>query len=515
MRLDSYRMTTKLTCLDVAHAAALRPGKPFGGDCPFHCPGSGHQNGDIHASLRVNTKKNCWMCGPCDAKGTAWQLAAFLAGAEPSNKPAVLAWLSEHGLEPDNGKKANGVCNGAHVVATYPYQDEYGNALFEVVRYEPKDFRQRKPDGTWNLDGVRRVLYRLPELMTSNTVYIVEGEKDADNLRAIGVIATCNSSGAGKWRPEYAESFEPHQRIIITPDNDEAGGKHARQVAESLHGKVASIKILELPGLPPKGDVSDWLVAGGTRKQLEALAASAPEFVVESEQGSTPRPVLVRLSDVEPEEVNWIWPGRIAKGKLSLVIGDPGNGKSTALVDVACRITQGAEWPDGGHAESGSVLILTAEDGLADTIRPRVEPVDDVDADSVLSMSLTLAEREDRQNVDNFLRELLGSGPVPSADVYQAARQNGFSDSTVNRAKARLGIDAMKAGQPGERGQKWYWVLPPKVGTKIVNSGNVTTFEQAEQPKADDSMCSPKIVTKVGVTTFDDNLREEREEFEL
>ena len=108
---------------------------------------------------------------------------------------------------------------------------------------------------------------------------------------------------------------------------------------------------------------------------------------------------------------------------------------------------------------------------------------------------------------------MLGSGPVASAEVYQAVRQNGFSDSTVNRAKVRLGIDAMKTGQPGERGQKWYWVLP-KIVTKVVNNRNVTTFEQTEQPKADDSIPSPKIVTKVGMTIFDDNLREEREIFE-
>jgi hypothetical protein len=74
--------------------------------------------------------------------------------------------------------------------------------------------------------------------------------------------------------------------------------------------------------------------------------------------------VLVRLSEVEPEDVLWIWPGCIAKGKLSLVIGDPANGESTALIDVACRITNGAAWPDGGHAEPGSVIILTAQDGV-------------------------------------------------------------------------------------------------------------------------------------------------------
>jgi putative DNA primase/helicase len=101
------------------------------------------------------------------------------------------------------------------------------------------------------------------------------------------------------------------------------------------------------------------------------------------------------------------------------------------------------------------------------------EPIKGVDADSVLSMSLTLAEREDCQNVDKFLRKLLDSGPVASTKVYQDARQNGFSESTVNRAKRRLGIDAMKTGQPGETDQKWYRVLP-----KIVTKSNQKQMTQ-------------------------------------
>ena len=102
------------------------------------------------------------MCGPCGAKGTAWQLAAFLAGVPPSNKPAVLAWLNEHGLTPRNGAKPNGSSIGPRIVATYPYEDESGELLYEVVRYEPKHFKQRRLDGkgwTWNLDGVRKRLF--------------------------------------------------------------------------------------------------------------------------------------------------------------------------------------------------------------------------------------------------------------------------------------------------------------------------------------------------------------------
>src|SRR5262245_30682212 len=84
-------------------------------------------------------------------------------------------------------------------------------------------------------------------------------------------------------------------------------------------------------------------------------------------------PVAVRLATVVPQPVEWIWPGRIPRGKLTLVIGDPGLGKSFFGLDVAARISRGATWPDGGRAPGGTSVILSAEDGLADTIRPRLE----------------------------------------------------------------------------------------------------------------------------------------------
>src|SRR5262249_13791853 len=148
-----------------------------------------------------------------------------------------------------------------HVIATYTYEDEHGHTLFQVVRYEPKDFRQRAPDGaggwSWSLEGVRRVPYRLPELIetvaSEHTVFVVEGEKDVEALRANGITATCNPGGASKWRDEYSAHFAGAD-VVVIPDNDEAGRKHAQHVAESLAKVTARVRLLELPGLPPAGD---------------------------------------------------------------------------------------------------------------------------------------------------------------------------------------------------------------------------------------------------------------------
>jgi 5S rRNA maturation endonuclease (ribonuclease M5) len=151
------------------------------------------------------------------------------------------------------------------VVATYDYVDEDGVVLFESVRYDPKGFRQRRPDGgawRWNLDGVRLVPYRLPELLAGvrdrRTVYLVEGEKDVDRVASLGQVATCNPMGAGKWRQDYADLLRGAD-VIVVADRDDAGYSHARTVVESLTGIAASVKLLEAAS---GKDVSDHLDAG-------------------------------------------------------------------------------------------------------------------------------------------------------------------------------------------------------------------------------------------------------------
>jgi hypothetical protein len=170
---------------------------------------------------------------------------------------------------------------GGHIVAVYPYYDESGRLLFEVCRLAPKRFRQRRPSGEWGIQGVRRVLYRLPELIAAPKdafVYIPEGEKDCDRLATLwGLVTTCNPMGAGKWRDEYAKFFRG-RHVVILPDNDKVGRQHATQVAKSLLPVAASVRVLYLYGLPDKGDVSDWVASGGTQSDLLELAEATPLF---------------------------------------------------------------------------------------------------------------------------------------------------------------------------------------------------------------------------------------------
>jgi putative DNA primase/helicase len=175
------------------------------------------------------------------------------------------------------------------VVAEYPYVDADGKLLYQVVRMEPKDFRQRRPDGkgswVWDLRGVKSVLYRLPRLGTADRIFIVEGEKDVHTLERWGLTATCNSGGAGKWKEWYGEALKGKQCVIL-PDNDEQGRRHAAQVSEALQSVAADVRVIHLPDLAPKGDVSDWVAAGGKLDDLLAMLDAQPKEEVAAEKFS-------------------------------------------------------------------------------------------------------------------------------------------------------------------------------------------------------------------------------------
>jgi len=172
-----------------------------------------------------------------------------------------------------------------YVQAVYNYCDEEGRLLYQVVRYNPKNFRMRRPNGNggwiWNIDESRRVLYNLPEVLKAveegRWVFICEGEKDCNSLAALGLTATTNPGGAMKWPMdlEFSKALQG-ARVVILPDNDSVGREHAKKVARILTGVAKEIKILELPGLPDKGDVTDWLDAGGTKEELLQMAEEAP-----------------------------------------------------------------------------------------------------------------------------------------------------------------------------------------------------------------------------------------------
>ncbi len=281
----------------------------------------------------------------------------------------------------DNGHNHKRIAStNRKIVAEYDYRDADGTLLYQSIRYEPKDFNQRRPDGNggwiWSLKdaddkmAVPLVIYRFSEVLrareTGQLVFVGEGEKDVEALRKFGLTATTNAMGSGKWRYEYSQQLVGCN-VVILPDKDEAGLKHAKQVETSLLGIARTVRVIELPG-ENIIDVSDWIDQGGTRNELEQILTN------ESQSDSGPgKTVLHCMADIEAESVSWLWHPYIPRGKLTLLEGDPGVGKSWVTLSITTAISTGRGLGEMNLPMPHKVLLASAEDGLGDTIRPRLD----------------------------------------------------------------------------------------------------------------------------------------------
>lgn len=193
------------------------------------------------------------------------------------------------GIEMNKLFERNSNCKASKrkIVATYDYTDGKGETLFQVVRYEPKDFRQRVPNEcggwTWNVRDVPSVLYRLPEILASSEIVLVEGEKDVESGRRLGLCATTSPGGANaSWLPEYSEVLRG-KHVLIIADADAPGRKKARAIAVAIHGIAASVRSTEMPGAK---DLTEWVEQGGTRDHLHSYVRALPEWKPELVDGA-------------------------------------------------------------------------------------------------------------------------------------------------------------------------------------------------------------------------------------
>lgn len=238
------------------------------------------------------------------------------------------------------------------IVDTYDYTDLDGNMVYQVVRFHPKDFRQRRPDGEggweWRLGDTRRVLYHLPQLAAGiaagRRVLIVEGEKDVHTLEAMGFVATTNAGGAGKWSEDYTAALIG-SHVVVLPDNDLPGRNHAEMVAKALAGKAASVKVIELPGQPEKADVSDWVARGGTAEELKRMIVG----------NTTPKrytllDAIVKVSRYKdepmPKSIDFPWNAvnirtrGLRPGWLCILAGYPASGKTAFALETSYAVAK-------------------------------------------------------------------------------------------------------------------------------------------------------------------------------
>jgi RecA/RadA recombinase len=356
-----------------------------------------------HGSLSVDLRKGTWFDHEANVGGGTLDLIERETGRHDAER---FEWL-EQNTDYQDESKANGHDRAAapklgRVVESYPYVDEAGEFLFEVVRFDPKDFRQRRRaradddpskihDGwIWSSRGIRPVPYRLPELVEAianeRLVFIAEGEKDCDNLWRLGVPATCNAGGAGKWSEQLNRYFEGAD-VIALPDNDPQkkhpktgelmfhddgrpvlpGQDHMQDVARQLALVAHRVRVLDLSRswrqMPLKGDVSDWLKAGGAPAQLYALVDDlkdwSPDGVSLEIPVTFPFPIDARLIQRRP----WLVPGLLLRRQVTVMVAPPGSGKSLLTLQIAIVCTAGIpEWNGWRPRGRVRVLVINAEE---------------------------------------------------------------------------------------------------------------------------------------------------------
>jgi hypothetical protein len=236
----------------------------------------------------------------------------------------------------------------------------------------------RRPDGSksFRKGGKRGLTLKWPLDQYAGTsadepVFIVEGATDAAAGVALllNVVGRPSATGGG----ELLAALLKDRHVCIIAENDGGTGRRgAEGIAAKLVGPCASVRIIAPPD--EIKDLRAWLIANATADDIMERARSACP-IDDDVVPTNGLPVLLRLSDVQPESVQWLWPSRFALGKLTLIAGDPGLGKSILTLDMAARVSRGLPWPDARDKpqSSGGVVLLSAEDGVADTIRPRLD----------------------------------------------------------------------------------------------------------------------------------------------
>ena len=262
------------------------------------------------------------------------------------------------------------------IVKTYDYVSPTGNLVHQVLRYEPKTFKQRHPDPDnpgqwiWSMKGVERVLYRLPDLiqarLAGEMVLVCEGEKDCDTAGDLGLVATTCAEGARKWQESYNPEFRGCD-VVLLPDLDAEGREHMNRVADQLLPVARSMKILELPGLSHGGDLSDWVSEGGTREELQNLVEECPFILSKTireevlDKINLPFKTGFEIAESTPVITEWLAYPWFPKGTVIEVSGKIKiAGKTTWLTHAVAKILDGAPFM-GGYTQKTKVIYLTEQ----------------------------------------------------------------------------------------------------------------------------------------------------------
>jgi 5S rRNA maturation endonuclease (ribonuclease M5) len=427
-------------------------GKEHKAVCPLH--------DDTNPSLSINIETGQFHCFGCEVGGDIFTFHAKLRGFSLNGDfPKVCQGIANEFDIPvnsshastsnkratgDSGKKGNIVATYDYI---YPFTDDDSQLVFQKVRTEPKGFYIRRPgiNGGWKYGmGNIKILYRLPDIENADEVCITEGEKDADNLAKLGFTATTNVDGAGKWLDEYNEVLEG-KRINIFYDNDKQGRKHGQLVAENLHGIAESIKIIELPDLNEKEDVSDFIARFDhpetAAERISILIENTPEY-------EPPEFELLRSEKFEFHHVSevlsilkppcWRIQDITEDGTLGQHYGDSGTFKTFVALDRYLHIATGRDY-HGHSVEQGTCFYICGEgqQGIGRRIKAWCDYYGVNPKDVPLFVAKTVTDLMDPEALDNVkkaIEKMASKYGDPVAVFYDTLARN-FGAGDENRTQ--------------------------------------------------------------------------------
>ncbi|MCK8457038.1 AAA family ATPase [Sphingomonas faeni] len=345
-------------------------------------------------------------------------------------------------------------------VARYEYADANGAVLYRTVRREKpgeaKRFVAQRLEGTaWmtGLEKVERVPYRLPELLAADpdqVVYFVEGERKADKLVEMGFVATAIAFGCKGWRDDYV-SYLAGRKVAVLPDNDDVGRVFADQVAAAVRSAGGVAAIVELPGLPPKGDVIDWVKAkcsmgaGGSAFDLRALTDIAFNPVVETFDIAD----LTAWANTTPTPKAFVMPGFIPKDDVVIITGDGGTNKSTLALQISACAAAGKPFL-GVDVVASPALYITAEDDNREN-HWRLAKIATTIGTTLQALAGRLHVVSLRGRLNNELATFEDGGKLRVATAYKLLR------STIEKTGAKLvtldNVAHLFPGNENDRGQ--------------------------------------------------------------
>ena len=324
-----------------------------------------------NSSKCVDLEKGCWYDHENENGGGVADLIRQGEGL-PEGAPLQGILTSKFGISP---KPLTFGTSMSTLTTQHDYHNASGQTVYQVIRSADMKFSQRRPDGKggyiYNLKGVDPVPYNLPMIKQAlnEPVFVVEGEKCADALIKVGFIATTNSGGAGKWSDALSLHLEGRD-VIVLPDNDPPGMRHADIVVASLWGKANQIKRVDLPGLPDKGDVVDYLRThtleelSAEVRRVEPLteAPQVAEGEIAEEDGNALEPFETLDQDAvwSMPPVEFLVDQLLPERSFTMMYGAPGSGKSFLAIDMALSITNGLPW-HGYETKQGAVLYIAGE----------------------------------------------------------------------------------------------------------------------------------------------------------